>query len=493
MLSASRYPEPCSPPREGRDLRDERGAVLIEVLVSSVLLVVIALAVYTGVDGASATSGLNKARSVASSLAQKDLDRVRALQLSELTNLNQTNPVVTGGVPYTVVSRGEWVDDASGTVGNACATTGGNTDYVKITSTVTWPRMAPLQPVTVASLVPVTASSYGGKGNLAVRINRQDGTPVAGQSTSLTGAGTSSAVTSALGCAFYEFLAAGNYTLSFSRAGYVDPSGASSISVPTTVNPGGTATKALLYDQAGQINATFDTSRAGLTAGTNVISPAKGAAVHSPPAGETPSANPNTSTHVSVKRNTSAPSSAPAKSTWTVTTGEAAAVPTTSVFYPFPTAYGLFAGSCASNEPGVVYGTATPLGTALVTPGASPANAVVRVPALNIKVTSDAGGTTPVAGARVRVTPTSSGCETGTTAPVAVTQVTTAANATTDTPAGALPSPGMPWGRYSVCAQRLVGSTTRRTTVANIDNTAAVGSTVRTIAITSSSTSGTCP
>jgi len=489
MLSASRYPEPCSPPREGRDLRDERGAVLIEVLVSSVLLVVIALAVYTGVDGANATSGLNKARSMASSLAQKDLDRVRALQLSELTNLNQTNPVVTGGVPYTVVSRGEWVDDASGTVGNACATTGGNTDYVKITSTVTWPRMAPLQPVTVASLVPVTASSYGGKGNLAVRINRQDGTPVAGQSTSLTGAGTSSAVTSALGCAFYEFLAAGNYTLSFSRAGYVDPSGASSISVPTTVNPGGTATKALLYDQAGQINATFDTRRAGFTAGTHVVSPATGAMVHRPPTGEIPSLNPNTSTHVAVKRNTSAPSSAPAKSTWTVATREAAAVTTTSVFYPFPTAYELFAGNCASNDPGVVYGAATQLGTAVVTPGASPANAVVRVPALNIKVTD---GTAPVAGARVRVTPTSSGCATGTADPVAVTQVTTAANASTDTPAGALPSPGMPWGRYSVCAQRLVSNKTRQTT-ATIDNTAAAGSPVLTIAITSSSTSGTCP
>ncbi len=56
----------------------EAGFALIEVLVSAVLLVVIALALLAGADRAASTSLAGKGRSVAATLAEQDQERMRA-------------------------------------------------------------------------------------------------------------------------------------------------------------------------------------------------------------------------------------------------------------------------------------------------------------------------------------------------------------------------------------------------------------------------------
>src|SRR5919204_544579 len=67
--------------------RGQEGYGLVEVLVSALLVALIAVGVFAGFDAASATSGNNKSRGVAATLAQQDQQRMRAMKLSDLAAL----------------------------------------------------------------------------------------------------------------------------------------------------------------------------------------------------------------------------------------------------------------------------------------------------------------------------------------------------------------------------------------------------------------------
>ena len=62
-----------------RSTRSEAGFALIEVIVSAAVLAIVALAVLSGIDAASSSSGREKARAVAASLAEQDQERLRAM------------------------------------------------------------------------------------------------------------------------------------------------------------------------------------------------------------------------------------------------------------------------------------------------------------------------------------------------------------------------------------------------------------------------------
>lgn len=394
---------------------------LVEVMVSMLLIVMIGLGVAGGIDGAQTISGLNKSRSIASGLAQRDQDRMRALQPQDLPFEEASRSETEGGADYTVESHAEWVTDSSGSAGQACDD-GSGTDYVKITSAITWPSMASIPPVTAESLVAVTARSYKDRGNLAVQINKADLGPVPNEAVSLTGAAAGSDQTNVTGCAFFAFFAAGNYDISFSRPGYVDPAGNNTVTAPASVIAGSTTTKQFHYDQAGSISATFDTRRAGRVAGTFVFGPAKAGNL----------------------RLKNADPLAPSTPFPTYGNGSLqSTISTPMTLFPFVSPYGVYGGACDDADPqnqGV-----SP--ASVVVPRGATGNVVVRMPALNIKVTDSSG--IPEANRKVRIYPWSGVC------PVAATQFTTASSTADDTPAGALPEPGMPFGdSYLVCAER---------------------------------------
>ena len=87
------------------DLRDERGSILLEALASAVLLAVLTLAVLQEVDGATASSARNKARTVAAQLAEQDQERMRGMRFIDLSNYRDSNTVPVDGVAFTVDSR----------------------------------------------------------------------------------------------------------------------------------------------------------------------------------------------------------------------------------------------------------------------------------------------------------------------------------------------------------------------------------------------------
>src|SRR5262245_33024664 len=84
-----------SPPRRRLSavpfaLLNERGSLLIEVMAGAMLVALIAMAVLAGFDGAFATSGKNKARSVAATLAEQDIERMRSYTSVELSGYSET-------------------------------------------------------------------------------------------------------------------------------------------------------------------------------------------------------------------------------------------------------------------------------------------------------------------------------------------------------------------------------------------------------------------
>ena len=80
-----------------RSLADERGSLLIEVLVSAVLVAVIGVALFGALNSAAQVSGKSKTRAGAAAVAQDDQERMRAMPVATLNNFRQhRDPVVMG-------------------------------------------------------------------------------------------------------------------------------------------------------------------------------------------------------------------------------------------------------------------------------------------------------------------------------------------------------------------------------------------------------------
>jgi Tfp pilus assembly protein PilV len=418
---------------------DESGFGLIEVVVSSMLLVLVASGVYMGLDGASATSGVNKHRSQATEIAQQDQDRMRAMAVTELSNYRDTSTTSVGPLTYTVASSASWVTDETGSA--SCTSGSARANYLRIASSVTWPSMR-IQPVTIESVIAPPAGSFGTNlGTLAVELRDRDGNGVQGASVSLSGAQSYTDATNELGCVLWGYLPVGDYTVGVTKAGYVDPSGDPSPSRDAGVVGEATSTTAFDYDLGGRIQATYETlDRAG---GAPV--PANGTAFTA------------VTSHLTVPL---APfgDGAPHGSY------------TSGLVYPFSDPYGVYAGDCAGADPSA-YGGTTQL--AQVEPGATAA-VTLREPPVDLLVTR---GGSAVSGATVKLTGTGAGCG-------ALPDRTTGGD-------GYLTDRALPYGTYSVCVQATIAGTTyaKSGTVANT-SAAGVATADATYDLTSA---GSCP
>jgi hypothetical protein len=404
-------------------------------------------------DGAARSSGNTKSRSVASSLARDDMERMRALKIRDLANINQTRTQVVGGVTYTIRSTTQWVDDQSGNA--TCGSTATKTDYLKAVSTVTFPQMGTTQPVKNESLVAVPVGSFSGNtGGLIAKVTDRNGSPVSGASVSVSGPSSVSGTTDVGGCAYWGSLNVGGYYVDVSGSGLVDRGGNTAVRKTSTVSTGAINAVAFDLDRAATANVSFETVVSGVT------SPAKGSAI------------------------AYANSGMPQGTSYVTSGSPAFSISTTAKLYPFNDGYAIWGGGCSGADPRA-YGQTTPI--VVIGPGAT-RDVTVRMPALNIKVTKDG---TPISNARVRITPATPGC--GSTFG--------GTNLLNTTPAGivgTLKEPGLPYGDYNVCVDSNSGGSSRYTTTSTpIQNrnplgTALVTLNIKTTGSGSNSPSGTC-
>jgi type II secretory pathway pseudopilin PulG len=405
-----------------RRLHAQNGFALIEVVVSAALLMVVSGGVLAGIEGPSSISARNDVRSQASSLAQQDQERLRGMTFTSLTGYTATTPVTVGNVTYSRYSSAIWVRDNNDP--DSCNTQANSTsgDYLKITSRVTPPGGAKY--VQLDSLLAAPPGASVTKGTLAVQITDQANAPVVGQNVSISGPANMTVPTNEVGCAVFGLVDQGNYTITFSRAGWVDTSATNAVTRSTSVTAGSTTIVTHQYAQSGRINVSVDTK---VGAAAAVASPAKAVMV----------ANAGVPSGTLTFPAPANPSQGSSSFTLDV--------------FPFPTGYGVWAGTCAAGNP-TLYGLSAI--TASPAPGGT-VNVTVRQP--SITVTAATGvpslGTYPTQPNEHFVfTSTDAGCG------EKRVQIAGAG--------GIEPYPGMPYGNWKLCGD-LSNNWAQRTPFAN--------------------------
>lgn len=413
---------------------------MFEAVVSMVLLVIFALGFLGAVDTASRISGNNGARTTAAALAQEDIERVKALKIRDLANMNVTRTVNMNGVPYSITTTTQWVDDSTGTT--TCPSGATRTDYLKVISSVSWPAMDRTPPVKNQTLIAVPLGTFDdATGGLIAKFLDRDGIGVPNIGVAISGPTTSSGTSDADGCAFWSGLPEGGYYIDVAQPGYVDRDGENVIHQSGTVIGGNTNSFVFSYDRAATINASFTTTVSG-----------------------TPQADRATDLMV-------ANSSLQSPGTRTFSVGsQTASLTTGATLFPFQDGYVVWSGTCAGNDPRT-YGQ--PASAVPASPAAT-SNVVIGEPALNIQVKRNGSNYTT---ARVRITPMTSGCGS-----------TFGGSGLLDSQAK-LTYPGLPYGDYQVCAD----DGTRRIVSTTIQNRSPAGTSLQTLNIPTSGTSGPCP
>lgn len=440
--------------RRLNEIRNDDGMALIEILISSLLLVIVAVGVFTAFDAGTRASAEERHRARAQALAEADIARMQAMRIADLAGLDQTRNVTQDGLSYTIRSRTLFVDEPAST--STCATGAGSRDYLQIRSTVTWPSIGSRPPVSISSIVsPPNGSIVPNSGALLVNVedSRSDG--IQGVTLSGSGAGSFSGTTGPTGCVLWRNLPAGNYTMSVggSASGKVDPNGSAPTAKTVSIVAQSTNTVNLQYDSPGAIeNVSFRTRD---YANTLIASSAHSIVVDN--------------TNMDMAKIFTAPGGV-----------RQPVLATPVTLFPFTSPYAVYAGNCGANNPssGAALGSATvPVGgtTGLATPG------YIQLPALHVYVyTGTSTGSPPAAGARVTVR--DRGCN--------VTRVLTSA---TDVN-GRIPVPGdvgLPYGAYDVCAVNSDGSDRRLIT--NVAVQSAGSSGTRLDIFLGGQAGGTCP
>lgn len=449
--------EPMTPVMTHRAITsDQRGFALIEVIVAAVVLATVALALLAGLEGALGSAGREKARATASTVAEQDQERMRAMPATELSNYRKQRTVDVGGVPYQVSSRADWVRDGSAASEN-CTSEPSQADYLKITSTVTSEVIGSrTRPATLSSLVAPPIGAFGrDRGTLAVKIIDRDGVGVRGMPVSIRGPEAHDDATNSVGCAVFGYLPVGSYDVKVAQAGYIDPSRVTAVTEPGTVTSGKVSLTTIKYDRAARLRVSFDTR------------PWDAAATP-------PGPGPSTESQADALRMETLEAPAPLSFT-------AQAPPATTdtgfSLFPFKDGYAAFSGSCTDSNP-LKQGVDA---SVLLDPGEEKA-VTIRQPALNVTVKRLVGGSWQgKSGARVVTTLVSTtGC--------ADTHVlTTAADGRVTRRAAPAPlDPGLPFGEYDVCAS----SGGRYGTLTKIANFTPDGTAPQELKLTAT---GTCP
>lgn len=270
---------------------DDAGVTLIEVVIASVLLGILASAVLGIILKTQSAEVGNRARVAAASLAAREIDLVReefassdtaAMTLANEGLQTNTNPLTGGvagaplllnGTAFTVTRSAAW--NVTGTGASACE--GGSLvshPTLGVTVTVTWPNMGTIEPVVSHTvLAPEKGNGVPGTSSfVAVKVVDSDGQPNAGRSVAVAaGADVRGGLTDASGCAVVQVDPAAtgtDYVVTMRDANYVDISSTEYPTKPTGTVQRGTLNNSVsfAYERAGTVRLTlFDPSGGSLS------------------------------------------------------------------------------------------------------------------------------------------------------------------------------------------------------------------------------------
>lgn len=393
---------------------------LIEIMVSSMLLVIVAVGVFTAFDAGTRATSEERHRARANAIAEADLERMRSMSIADLAGLDETKNVTQDGFSYSVRSVAEFASEQAKT--STCTVGTGSRDYLKISSTVTWPSIGSRTPVVARSLVsPPSGSVIPNSGSLLVQLDDRDAVGIPNVAMSGSGPSSFTGTTGPTGCILWSNLPAGNYTLNVALGDdYVDEDGNPPEPQTVSVEEDSTNTVTLVYDRAGSIEVGFETMK---TYGDDELSPSQADSIIASSsdytqAFEAPPALP--------------PPDPPRADTITATP-----------LFPFapPSQYSLYAGTCSEDNPDPQGDGSGGAAIARVSaPQGGTATATIQLPALHATV--------------YRGDNTSSGRADGATLKTwdAGPECDLFERTTTLNPVGQLDDPGFPYSHFYVCA-----------------------------------------
>lgn len=258
-------PLPATPPAR---LRADAGFLLIEVMVSALLLIMVSLAAFTMLDQSDRLAGNNQKRAVAANLGQSEIERIRALPVEDIARLNGTRTITDAGSEFEITTVTRWVTD--GTDAPDCTTKSGGLDYMRLSVAVGWKDQGSAKPVRFSTIVTPVVRSNSTTGSLSVYVRGEPvGSgpvpPISGLGITVSGPGGSfSETTNDKGCVVFPFIPVGNYTLAFSRGGFVTRNHVNDVSQNISVTGGQTTKLEYEYDNGGTTNTTFVTGVDGV-------------------------------------------------------------------------------------------------------------------------------------------------------------------------------------------------------------------------------------
>ena len=380
--------------------------LLIEVLVSAMLVALIAIGTFSGIDASNRLSRDQRVRAQAVTLAQQDEERLRSLSSAQLAELSEEHTVTFQKTKYTITSSSEFVSDSSGE--GSCTSSSANADYYSTQSEVTWDGMGPRPPVVQTGIVAPPAG-----GELTVLVEDDRGGKVAGMSVTGTGAASLSGTTGSKGCLVFGPLEEGTYSINAKQTGYVGVNGESEVPVTSrsvTLTGQTTSSKTLVFNKAGAIIAKLTTAPASLGPAETVNVMAANSEMSSNP-----------------RQLIEKPSG------WS--TGS---ITSATNYFPFADGYEVYAGTCEANSP-LSFGT-EPKGWSLE-PGETATREVIE-PGLIVLMRKGSTKTEALV-TKPEVWIKDVGCK------GEYTKMATEASPTASK--GDLTYPGLPYGKYNVC------------------------------------------
>lgn len=243
----------------------ESGSVLIEVLVSAALLLAASVGVMLALANATAQSGTQRNRAVAANVAVTQLENVRALKFSQVVDINRTTTTVLGGTTYTAVTKAVWTG-APNVSAAACADAARSPDSLRVSVTVSWPRMGSAKPVVLTSILAAPASASQQRGAIITQITDRNGFGVGSILVTLAGGASASAQTDDNGCVRFSDLPTGSYTIAFNQPPRQLQDGTQRTNVvdPVDVTAGQTVAKGYQYDVPPPATVVFQFSDGGV-------------------------------------------------------------------------------------------------------------------------------------------------------------------------------------------------------------------------------------
>jgi hypothetical protein len=299
----------------------------------------------------------------------------------------------------------------------SCTNSSTTAQYLKISSSVADPTNQNAPVVEDSLLSPKPADS-----GAAVQIVDRTGAGVSGIPVTLAEPPSTTVNTDAQGCSLFGFLdTTTDYGVTFSKTGYVDPSGQNQFTnAPITQVPGSTTLTQFQYDQAGAVTANIVTSPSGKTAAATQVSAFNS---HIPGA---------------------------QFRTFGISSGSASA----NNLFPFTDPYTFYAGGCLAEKPPA---TSTKVATATVPPGSTTQTVTVTEPVISLVVKRNGS---PSAGAKVWFTTIDDPNCVETYGPFVTSS---------NTPVTGAIAVGLPYGNYAICGNTSGG--TRWGSDDDVDNT----------------------